>query len=409
MVLSAAFALPSGGSVAVGSPAAAGAPAAAEAPLRILHVFRAPLGGLYRHVMDVARGQIARGHEVGIFCDSSTGGARADTELTALEPELALGLHRMPIRRSLHARDAGAVWELAAYCRGVRPTVLHGHGSKGGAYARLVSVPGLDAVRAYTPHGGSFNHKPGSLIHRIYMQAESVLARRTDVFLFESAFVKRRFEETVGSSDRLVRVVHNGIDEAEFAPLERIADPFDLVYIGELRAAKGIETLIDALSMIRAEHGRRLTLLVVGSGPSGKELIARTKTAGVWDSIAFVPAQPIRAALARGRIMVIPSKAESLPYVILEAAAAGQPLVSTNVGGIGEIFGPFGDQLIPPGDPGLLAASILAKVDETEEVRSEKAAELSRYVKGGFRIDKMVDDGIAAYREALAARRHAGR
>ena len=47
----------------------------AARPLKILHVFRAPLGGLFRHVLDVARGQVDRGHDVGIFCDSSTGGA----------------------------------------------------------------------------------------------------------------------------------------------------------------------------------------------------------------------------------------------------------------------------------------------------------------------------------------------
>ena len=60
-------------------------------PRRILHVFRAPLGGLFRHVLDVARGQIARGHAVGIFCDSTTGGVRADETLADLrDPRINL-------------------------------------------------------------------------------------------------------------------------------------------------------------------------------------------------------------------------------------------------------------------------------------------------------------------------------
>jgi hypothetical protein len=70
--------------------------------LRILHVFRAPVGGLFRHVVDVARAQIARGLDVGIFCDSSTGGDRAAQALAELRPGLALGVTRVPMRRNPH-------------------------------------------------------------------------------------------------------------------------------------------------------------------------------------------------------------------------------------------------------------------------------------------------------------------
>lgn len=371
-------------------------------PLRILHVFRAPLGGLYRHVLDVARGQTERGHAVGIFCDATTGGTRADDTLEALRPHMELGVTRIPMRRLPHPMDAAAVATLTSLYRRVRPNVLHGHGSKGGAYARLVTWPPLDraTIRAYTPHGGSFNYNPGTLSHRIYMTAEAALTPRTDVFLFESGYVRSRYEAFVSATPRLVKVVRNGIAEHEYLPIERQADPFDLVYIGEFRIAKGVDTLIDALAIIRKSHDRRLTLLAVGSGPSETELKARAQAAGVWDSIAFVPPQPIRGALARGRVMVVPSKAESLPYVILEAAAAAQPLVSTNVGGIGEIFGPYSDELISPDDPSILAAKILETLDRPEEVRQAKAQALSRHVHGGFRIDTMVDGILDGYAEA---------
>lgn len=375
-------------------------------PFRILHVFRAPLGGLFRHVLDVARGQIERGHAVGIFCDASTGGSRADATLEQLRPALKLGLHRVAMRRPPHPRDLLALAALTGVYRREKPNVLHGHGSKGGLFARAVTVPILDrgTIRAYTPHGGSFNYNPGTLSHRLYMRAEGLLARRTDAMLFESAYVKGRFDAFVGLPHPLVRVVHNGIAAAEFEPLRREPDPFDLVYIGELRPAKGVETLIDALAILRRDHGRRLTLLIVGSGPSQPELQERAKTAGVWDSTAFVPPQPIRTALARGRIMVIPSKAESLPYVILEAAAAAQPLVSTNVGGIGEIFGPYSDELFPPDIPALLAERILRKVDEPEASRTAKAEALSRSVEAGFRIDRMVEGMLDGYATAFANR-----
>ena len=379
-------------------------PAGAGAPLRILHVFRAPLGGLFRHVLDVARGQIARGHEVGIFCDSTTGGQRTDEVLAELGPSLGLGLHRVPMRRLPHWTDATALFALHRVVGSAKPDVLHAHGSKGGLYARLVPAGSGSRrpIRAYTPHGGSFNYKPGSLMHRAYMRTEGLLDRRTDIFLFESAYIKGRFEAYVGETTRLVRVIRNGIAEVEFEPLERVPDPYDLLYLGELREAKGVDTLIDAVAQLRRDHGLRLTLLAIGSGPSEAELHRRTEAMGIWDSTTFSPPQPIRAALSRGRIMVIPSKAESLPYVILEAAAAAQPLVSTNVGGIPEIFGDQADQLIPPSDVDALAAAILAKVAEPESVRRAKAEALSRVVREGFDIDDMVDQGIAGYRSARA-------
>lgn len=113
-------------------------PAATDTgPLKILHVFRAPLGGLFRHVLDLARGQIERGHEVGIFCDSTTGGARADEVFAELGPKLSLGVTRVPMSRYPSLTDARAQLSAAATRRRVAPQVVHAHGSKGGVYARL--------------------------------------------------------------------------------------------------------------------------------------------------------------------------------------------------------------------------------------------------------------------------------
>ena len=266
-------------------------------PLRILHVFRAPVGGLFRHVVDVARAQIARGLDVGIFCDSSTGGERAAQALDELRPGLTLGVTRVPMWRNPHPLDAAALYAFNRAYRSLKPNVLHGHGSKGGAYARLALSPGLDrgTIRAYTPHGGSFNYKPGTVMHRLYMTAEALLAKRTDVFLFESGYIGARFRDSVGETDRTVRIVLNGISEAEFEPIAHVPDPFDLVYVGELRQAKGIDTLIDAVALLRRERRLRLTLLIVGSGPDDRALQTRAKEAGIGGAPQRVRALPLLA------------------------------------------------------------------------------------------------------------------
>lgn len=377
-------------------------------PLKILHVFRAPLGGLFRHVLDVARGQVARGHDVGIFCDSSTGGARADTVFAELAGQLTLGVTRVPMSRYPSLTDFKAQLSEIALRRRLGPDVVHCHGSKGGVYGRLPALfsPGRHYVTAYTPHGGSFNYKPGGMEHKVYMTVERLLEGATDMFLFESRFIAGRFETHVGHLPRTDhRIVLNGVSDAEFEPIDHSAAEFDLLYLGELRSAKGVDTLIEALALLRRRDKLTPRILIVGSGPDEDELKQMTRERGIADQCAFEPPAPIRKALARARAMVIPSRAESLPYVILEAAAAAQPLISTDVGGIGEIYGPGHRQrLIPANDAAILAGAIKAMIETPAAKRLAEAADLASHVRQNFRLDDMVDGVIAGYRDALKAR-----
>lgn len=383
------------------------------ARLRILHVFRAPLGGLFRHAIDLARGQIARGHDVGIFCDSTTGGTRAEEVFRDLAPQLTLGVTRVPMSRYPNLKDMRAQLAVIATRRRLQPDVVHTHGSKGGVYGRVPArlARNRSYITAYTPHGGSFNYKPGSSEHRIYMGVERLLEPATDMFLFESAYIADRFEAHIGHrpvTDH--RIIVNGVSDPEFEPLDHGDAKFDLVYLGELRTAKGVDTLLHALQRLRQQHQMTPSILVVGSGPESEILKDMARDLGVFAQASFAPPGPIRAALSQARIMVIPSRAESLPYVILEAAAAAQPLVSTNVGGIPEIYGPqHAARLIPPDDVPALTEAIKRALSLPSEALAAEAADLAAHVRRHFRLDPMVDGVIAAYRDALAARRGAGR
>ncbi len=382
--------------------------AAGSAPLKILHVFRAPLGGLFRHVLDLARGQIARGHAVGIFCDSTTGGARADQVFAELAPQLSLGVTRVPMSRYPSLTDLRAQISQVSIRDRIAPQIVHAHGSKGGVYARLPALvsPRRRYITAYTPHGGSFNYKPGSAEHRVYMTIERLLERATDMFLFESAFIAGRFEAHVGHKPRTDhRVVLNGISEAELEPIDHADAAFDLVYLGELRSAKGVDTLIEALALLKRRDGLTPRILIVGSGPDEALLRQMTVEQGVAGQCVFEPPGPIRAALAKAHVMVIPSRAESLPYVILEAAAAAQPLIATDVGGIKEIYGPrHADRLISANEPTILADAIRKALATPEAERLAEAADLALHVRANFCLNAMIDGVLDAYRAALAKR-----
>lgn len=372
--------------------------------LRILHVMRAPVGGLFRHVVDLTRAQAKAGHEVGIVADSTTGGDAAEGIFAQLRPSLALGLERLPMRRLPHPDDLRVAWRVASLLRRCEPDVLHGHGAKGGLYTRLPALlpgfpqPKRPLVRVYTPHGGSLHFPPDTPVGRVFFAAERMMAGVTDLIPFESDYARRRFVETIAAPPGLARVVHNGLAEGEFAPAETDADADDFLFVGEMRIAKGVEDLLRAFASLPS--GPRLSL--VGSGqdePLFRDLAQRL---GVGDRVAFLPPMPGARAFRRGRILVAPSRAESLPYIVLEAIAARLPIVATNVGGVPEIFGARADRLVPPRNVAALAAAMREMREMDPQARTALADEMARFVRDGFTIDLMSEGVLRGYREALA-------
>ena len=370
-----------------------------DQPLNIVHIFRAPVGGLFRHVLDVTKGQAARGHRVGLIADSTTGGERGAQALADIEPKLALGLYRFPMHRQPGLSDIPAIWRVARWLRARNIDVAHGHGAKGGAYARLAPV-GRPIVRAYTPHGGSLLFGHNTLAGKIYLTTERFLMQRGNLYLFESAYSGNMFRDKIGTPTGIVRVVHNGVTQAEFAPVDLAPDATDLVFLGELRHVKGIDILIEALSQLR-NNGRDVSTTLVGDGPDANTYRDMVASRQMSSLVRFAGAMPARKALSLGRIMVVPSRAESLPYVVLETAASGKPIITTNVGGIPEIFGPLSSALVPPQDRDALASAIAATLDDPATANS-RAAALRQRVAEGFSTDVMVAGVLAGYRDVLA-------
>lgn len=368
------------------------------APLNILHVFRAPVGGLFRHVLDLTREQVARGHRVGLIADLRTGGARADDVLRELEPSLALGLSRVAMYRQPSPGDAFVLGHILRRVAQAKADVVHGHGAKGGAYTRMI-CGNKRAVRAYTPHGGSLLFGHDTLAGKFYLTTERLLMLRGDLFLFESAYSADIFARKVGNPRGLVRIIHNGVSRAEFEPLTALPDATDLMYLGELRHIKGIDLLIDAIALMR-QNGRNVTATLIGDGPEREALQAQIVRANLSGAVRLMPAMPARAAFTFGRIMVAPSRHESLPYVVLEAAAAGKPLITTRVGGIPEIYGPLTNTLIPSNNSAALVLAIAQALDRPEAM-AEITQKLRERVQSSFSVESMVDGVLTAYQIAL--------
>jgi glycosyltransferase involved in cell wall biosynthesis len=367
--------------------------------LRIVHVTRTPVGGIFRHILDVASGQAARGHYVGIVCDSTTGGGRADAALASIAPQMKLGVARFSMQRELGAADFNAFVAVSRHLKSLKADVLHGHGAKGGAFVRLNSA--RKAIRVYTPHGGSLHYGPHTLRGMVYGTIEQFLSRRTELFLFESEFARDVYQTMVGAPRGTVRVVPNGISTAEMAPVAPHPDAATIVNVGEFRHIKGTDVLIDALGELHRSD-RRLTLAIAGDGEEGPALREQVARLGLTDSVRFLGHTPARQAFAHGRLLVVPSRADSLPYVVIEAGGAGIPIIASRVGGIPEILGPEGN-MVPPQDSARLARAIAAALDDPAGMRIN-ADRLRERIRTMFSQDAMVEGVLAGYGEAIKAK-----
>jgi glycosyltransferase involved in cell wall biosynthesis len=376
-------------------------------PLRILQILRAPVGGLFRHVYDLTHELAARGHEIGIVADNLHTDALTEERLGKLRPLAPLGIHSLPIPRTFGAADLMTPLRVRRLADALQIDVLHGHGAKGGLNARLARVGAQQRVSLYTPHGGVLNYHPGSPAGQLFRLIERTLIGATDAIVFESGFAQRAYAEQIGKPNCPAPVIHNGLMPAEFEPIAPGPGAADFVFIGEFRAVKGISYLLDALVDVRAPDGRPATLVMAGGGPDLESIKAQITSLDLGERVTLVGVKPARPTLHLGRVAVVPSLAESLPYVILEAAAAGRPVIATDVGGVKEIYGPTAASLLPAADAAALRKAMQASLDNPAAVAREAEIRLA-HIRAGFSISHMTDQIEALYRQVLAARVPAG-
>ena len=271
---------------------------------------------------------------------------------------------------------------------------------RGGAYARLaalsLSARGSHVKSFYTPHGGSLNFKPGSLEQRFLLMIERGLESVTSGLIFESAYAARVYRSRVRSKGAPQRVIPNGLKRMDFTLADPRPDATEVLFVGELRKIKGVDILLNALADLKLGHP--VTATIVGSGPDAERLKAMASALGLDGLVRFAGALPVREAFSLGRVMVVPSLAESFPYVVLEATAAGMPLIATNVGGIPEIVADTDTVLIEPGSATALASALSATLGDAGGAMN-RAKRLRDKVKSEFTVAAMTDAVLDFYAE----------
>lgn len=384
--------------------------------MKIVHVIaRLNVGGAALHVLQLAREQTRRGHDVLVVAGTLAAG---EESMEYIADDLGVQVYKLPaLQRELSVEaDSSATRELREIIRARRPDVLHTHTAKAGATGRIAAtLAGSARPKAvvHTYHGhvlsGYFSRRWEHLFRRI----ESVLALTTGTLIAVSDEVR---DDLVGfgvaGPERFV-VVPYGFDlpawsDADDAARTRIrkelglgADTFAIGWAGRLTAIKRPLDLVRTLRAV-VDSGVDAQLVLVGDGELRGDVEALARELGVAGRTRFAGFQQrIREWYAAVDASLLTSANEGTPVVAIESLAAGRPVVATRAGGTGTVVqdGTSG-YLLEIGDIAGLAAR-LAELARDPELRRRLGEAGAADVRERFTVSRMADEIDAVYARLL--------
>ena len=385
-------------------------------PIRVLRVIaRLNMGGPALHVTYLAQGLAARGYETTLVAGTSRAARSRWPSSPTARASRSCGC---PASRasSRRVRDAVAAWRVARIIRRVRPDVVHTHTAKAGAIGRVAALlarPWRRPVVVHTFHGhvlrGYFGHA-GTLLFRAI---ETALARTTDRLVAVSPEVRDELVSLHVAPRAKFSVVRLGIeleprvrfdgDPAEMRRRQGIAaHKFVVGWFGRMTAVKRTDDLLTMLAALR-ERGVDALLLLVGDGDDRERLEQRAHDLGLARSCLLVGYQEdVAPWYAICDAVVLTSVSEGTPVTIIEALAAGRPVVATRVGGVPDVVdeGETGF-LVRPHDTHALAERLEILARDPERGAPRWAPPGASVRSARYSVERLVDDMDGLYRELL--------
>lgn len=372
----------------------------------LLVITRMSMGGAPRHVLSLASGLDGERYQVWIAT-----GAEDRGEGSLLEEARSSGVRLVLVpglRRELSPSDdlKALIW-MYRFMTSERFHIVHTHTSKAGILGRLAGRLAGVPVSVHTFHGNIFEGFFGSFASSLFLLLERAMAKLTDRFVAVSRqnlsyFVRR------GIAPRgKFRLIYNGVDPGRFSGTDKLAAKEALglpqgPVVGTVAAlvpVKGLEYFLEAARSVSSEVPRT-AFVIAGGGVLEETLRKMAKDLGL--DVRFLgPRKDVPLVLSALDVFVLPSLSEGMGLSIMEAMAAGLPVVATEVGGVPELVvdGSTGI-LVPPKDPDALAEAILECI--REKGRAEEMGRRGRErVRASFPLSRMIREHEALYEELL--------
>lgn len=363
--------------------------------MRILHLLApAKAGGLETVVQTIAVGQRARDNDVavGLVVDEAI-----DHPLVDRLESGGVEVTKIVVTGKQYRRERKAVLDL---CRRFRPEVVHTHGYR----SDVIDAPAarnLGAATVSTVHGFT----GGGWRNRLYEHLQERAFRRFDAVIAVSRPLGARLLRA-GVPHESVHIVQNGLNgnttllsraDAR-SRLSLPPDAFVAGWIGRLSDEKGPDVALDAWEITSNGAAR---LAFVGEGPLRSGLEARAASPALGGRVSWHGLVPEASRLVRAfDVLIISSRTEGTPMVLLEAMAAGVPVVATAVGGIPDVVGTTEALLVESESPREIAAAVQSVLDDPESAR-HRAARATERVRMEFDYDRWLDRHETVYAAAL--------
>lgn len=309
----------------------------------VVQVLRAPVGGIRKHVVAIVEA-LENSPIFEWYWVTSTEPEDIDEGFKSfLESLPTTSKHKiipLKINDKPELRDIKNILKIRGFLRNKSVQIIHGHGAKGGVYARLLG-PVLRAKVIYTPHGGSLHDMFGKLKGFVYSMIEKILYPFTDLFVFESRYTQNQFYKKVINSSKKAVLNLNGIKVPELTSKAVIevkeTDRWILSSFGALRYIKGHDLIVGALPLLLKE-GVDCEYRIYGEGEERQNLIDQAKALGVEDRLKILSkTKEVLTEMEKSHLILQPSRHESFGYVPLEAMSVKRPLIASSRGGLVEV------------------------------------------------------------------------
>jgi glycosyltransferase involved in cell wall biosynthesis len=379
-------------------------------------IARLNMGGPALHVAYLTAGLRERGYDTTLVAGTL---ARGEDSMAFVAEGLGVDVVSIPElgREISPVRDLLATLRLAALIRRERPQILHTHTAKAGTVGRiaaLLSGRSRPPIVVHTFHGHVLHGYFGPLRSRFFRLLERWLARSTTTLIAVSPQVRDDLVSLgVAPAEKFVvvrlgieldaRVSADGDGREEMRRYLGIPpDRFAVGWVGRMTAVKRTDDVLDGFKRLQ-ERGIGATLCLVGDGPDRPALERRAHELGIMRDTLFLGYQEEVAPLyAAFDALVLPSGNEGTPVSVIEALAAGTPVVATRVGGVPDVVRDGEDGfLVEPGASDELADR-LADLARDPELRKRFGAAGRSRVLPRYAVDRLVDDVDRLYRSLLA-------
>ena len=308
--------------------------------LKIVQIVRAPKGGIRKHIEDIFIG----------LCDS-----KYENYLVTNEDDCDLAYSNFKSKKILKEEnifhfnildspspvDFWNIFKIYQQLKNSNIDIIHGHGAKGGLYARIVGLM-LGAKVFYTAHGGSLHPMHGTLKNILYKVIEKFLYYFTDKLIFESKHSMNTYSSIVHKNSSKFILNTNSIDIPSdlnsLTPVDFNDSTIKIASFGLLRLIKGHSIIIKTLPLL-LNAGHNVTYDVYGTGDEEDHLNELAKSLKV-DSIFKIHkySKDILGDMNNYHIIAQPSLFESFGYVPIEAMSRGIPVITSNNGGLSEVM-----------------------------------------------------------------------